>query len=297
MAKTQKILGLVLFFLLIVAIAPVNSEEGTKNKLFLKSGRIVECDKVWIASKDIVRCKVGIGTVLYSIDDVDLKKTFGAAFEDYQAITSEAGREKERIPASSIASETARKSGFGARVSYVTYSGDELTLYGVAVDVEADSTPSFGLNYTYLFNNYSSLEFSIDYIKTDAQFKALGLSLNMGELTQIPVLLTLRLHPAASTKVKPYLGFGVGYYSNSFDTNSFNASLIYGTGAKIDVDDSFGFHVNGGVEFFIAENYSFNLDLKYLLNKADAKVNISGFTTEEMSMDAVVVGVGLRYYF
>lgn len=297
MAKTQKILGLVLFFLLIVGIAPVNSEEGTKDKLFLKSGRIVECDKAWIASKDIVRCKVGSGTILYSIDDVDLKKTFGAAFEEYRAITSEAGKEKERIPASSITSETARKSGFGARVSYVTYSGDELTLYGVAVDVEADSTPSFGLNYTYLFNNYSSLEFSIDYIKTDAQFKALGYSLNMGELTQIPVLFTLRLHPGVSTKVKPYLGVGVGYYLNSFDTNSFNASLIYGTGAEIDVDDSFGFHVNGGVEFFIAENYSFNLDLKYLLNKADAKVNVSGFTTEEMSMDAVVVGVGLKYYF
>jgi len=283
--------------LLIVGIAPANSEEGTKDKLFLKSGRILECDKAWIASKDIVRCRVGSGTVLYSIEDVDLKKTFGAAFEEYRAIKSDTGKEKGRIPASSVAKEAPRKSGFGARISYVTYSGDELTLYGVAVDVEADITTSFGLNYTYLFNNYSSLEFSIDYINTDAQFEALGYSLTMGELTQIPVLLTLRLHPAASTKAKPYLGVGLGYYLNNLDTDSTNAALVYGSGAEIDVDDSFGFHVNGGVEFFIAENYSFNLDLKYLLNKADAKVNVAGFTTEEMSMDAVVVGVGLKYYF
>ena len=77
MAKTQKILGLVLFLLLIVAIPPVNSEEGTKDKLFLKSGRIVECDKAWIASDDIVRCKKGSGEILYSTDEVDIKKTFG----------------------------------------------------------------------------------------------------------------------------------------------------------------------------------------------------------------------------
>jgi len=297
MPKIRALLCAVLFLLVIAATAPGYSEEGAKCKLFLKSGRVIECDEAWIAGKDIVRCKKGRGTLLYSIDDVDLKKTFGAAFEEYREITSEADKEKEKIPTSSIARETTRKSGFGARVSYVTYSGDELTLYGVAVDVEADSTPSFGLNYTCLFNNYSSLELSIDYIRTDVQFEALGYSLNMGELTQIPVLLTLRLHPGVSTKVKPYLGVGVGYYLNSFDTNSFNASLIYGTGAEIDVDDSFGFHVSAGVEFFIAENYSFNLDLKYLLNKADAKVNVSGFTTEEMSMDALVVGVGLKYYF
>jgi hypothetical protein len=67
MAKAQKILGLFLFFVLIVSIAPANSEEGTKARLFLKSGKIVECDRAWIASKDIVRCKEGSGTTLDSI--------------------------------------------------------------------------------------------------------------------------------------------------------------------------------------------------------------------------------------
>jgi len=297
MAKCQKILGIVLFFLLIIGIVPANSEEGMKDKLYLKSGRIVECDKAWMASEEIVRCRIGSGTALYSIDDVDLKKTFGADFEEYRAIKSKTGKEKERRPDRNISRKPSLKSGFGARASYLSYSGDELTLYGVAVEVEADTTTSFGLNYTYLFRNDSSLEFSIDYIKTDVQFEALGGSLNMGEVTQIPVLLTFRIHPGASKKIKPYLGVGLGYYLNSFDTDSANAALVYGSGAEIEVDDSFGYHFNGGLEFFIGEDYSFNLDLKYLLNKADADVNISSFTAEEMSMDAVVVGVGLKYYY
>jgi len=106
MAKTQKILG-VLFFWLIIAIAPVHSEKGVKDKLFLKSGRIIECDKVWIPEKDIVRCKKGRGMLLYSIDDVDLKRTFGEAFGEFPITTGEEeSRAKEKIPASIPARKT-----------------------------------------------------------------------------------------------------------------------------------------------------------------------------------------------
>jgi len=151
MAKTQKILGLALFFLLIVAIAPVNSEEGTKDKLFLKSGKIIECDKAWIASKDIVRCKVGSGTILYSIDDVDLKKTFGAAFEEYRAITSEAGREKERIPASSIAQKT---SSLKIGLEYSNFNYEEPGL----MELEGSM---YGIMGSYVHQSDDGLKFSL----------------------------------------------------------------------------------------------------------------------------------------
>ena len=78
--KTKHLVGVVLFIWLIAGTAPVYSEEGVRNKLFLKTGRVIECDEVWIASKDIVRCRKAGGVLLYSIDDVDLRKTFGEAF-------------------------------------------------------------------------------------------------------------------------------------------------------------------------------------------------------------------------
>jgi hypothetical protein len=75
MAKTHKILGLVFSLLLIVPIAPADSEEAPKDKPSLKTGN----DEIWIAAKDSVRCRKPSGMILYSVDNADLKKTFGEA--------------------------------------------------------------------------------------------------------------------------------------------------------------------------------------------------------------------------
>ena len=78
--KAKPVLGIVLLSIwLIAAISPVYSQEVSNSKLFLKSGRVIECDEAWIASEDLVRCKKGSSEILYSIDDVDLRKTFGEA--------------------------------------------------------------------------------------------------------------------------------------------------------------------------------------------------------------------------
>ena len=78
--KAKPVLGIVLLSVwLIAAISPVYSQELSADRLFLKSGRVIECDEAWIASEDIVRCKKGSSEILYSIDDVDLRKTFGEA--------------------------------------------------------------------------------------------------------------------------------------------------------------------------------------------------------------------------
>jgi len=151
MAKTQKILGLVLFFLLIVGIAPVNSEEGTKDKLFLKSGRIVECDKAWIASDDIVRCKKGSGEILYSTDEVDIKKTFGEIEAKRFEEERKAWEEKELLrPVAKVS---------GRSESYITIGIGKLS---------GDTTYQIGGNYVTPLGSgqvhfpISELEFPLD---------------------------------------------------------------------------------------------------------------------------------------
>lgn len=112
MRKTKKILWAISLLFLIVAITPVYSKEGPKKILFLKSGGVIECDEAWIAGKDIVRCKKGRGMLLYSIDDVDLKKTFGEAIGEFPTTTRE---EKSRVKGS-FAQEHKKSSwyiGFG----------------------------------------------------------------------------------------------------------------------------------------------------------------------------------------
>ena len=91
--------------------------------------------------------------------------------------------------------------------------------------------------------------------------------------------------------------FTFGYFFNDFDQNDPVIEFIYGAGADVDVDDSFGFHVGGGVEVFVTENVALNLDLKYIWTKVEADVNIAGFKDEDIDMDSFVVGLGIKFYF
>jgi len=114
MTKSRKALWAVSLLWLIVAITPAYSEDGSE-RLVLKSGRVVECDKAWIASRDIIRCKKGDGTILYSIEDVDLKKTFGEA--EARRFEKEINAREEKELLQPIVSEA--KAFYGSQ-SYIT---------------------------------------------------------------------------------------------------------------------------------------------------------------------------------
>lgn len=191
----------------------------------------------------------------------------------------------------------AGRSGLGVRASYLKYETDDYMVYGVNVDVDPDDAVGFGINYTYFVNNNFSFELSADYIKTDVELSALGLSGDAGEIKQIPVLLTGRIHADLSRKASPYLAAGVGYVFNDIDTNPTTAEFIYGSGAEFDVDNSFAFHVGAGIEVFLSDNIAFNLDLKYIWTETEASVNVSGFESVDFDLNPFVAGLGIKYYF
>lgn len=197
----------------------------------------------------------------------------------------------------SFAQDMEGRLGLGARVSYANYSDDDYTLYGVKIDVEPDESVMYGVNLTYFLTWYYSLELSVGYTETDVDLNALGLSGDAGEVEQIPVLLSLRTHLSHNTKVNPYFTIGVGYFFNDIDQNDSTIEFIYGSGANLDVDDSFGFHIGAGVEFFISENAAVNLDFKYIWTEIEAEVNVSGFSDEDLKINPYVLGLGIKYYF
>lgn len=187
--------------------------------------------------------------------------------------------------------------GLGIRVSYIDYSDDDYTLYGVNIDVEPDEDVMYEGNLTYFIHDYFSLELSIGYVETDVDLSAFGLSVDAGELENIPVILSGRFHFSTNPKINPYISFGVGYFFNDFDQNDYIIEALYGPGADVDVDDSFGFHLGAGVEFFISENASFNLDFKYIWTEVEAEVNVPGFSDEDLELNPYVLGLGIKYYF
>jgi outer membrane protein len=188
------------------------------------------------------------------------------------------------------------KFGVGAHTSYILFSGDSINLYGIDVDVEADDAFGIGIDLTYFFSDIFSLKLNFDYAESDVDFSVDDASATIGRLTQFPILLTGRFHIPNDTIASPYFGGGVGYYFNNFDSESDVAGFIYGSN-DIDLDDSFGFHANCGLDLFLSENHSFNIDLKYVWSETDASVSTEGFTNEKMSLDSYVLSGGYNYLF
>jgi outer membrane protein len=181
--------------------------------------------------------------------------------------------------------------GIGARVSYVNFSDEDLYTF----DVDPDETPMYGGNITYFVHSYLSIEWSVDYLETDVDLDAIGGSVDIGDLEQIPVLLSLRTHLSTNPKVSPYLTVGIGYYFNDFDMKS-----SIPAGYDVDLDDSFGYHLGGGVEYFFNNHFAFNLDFKYIWDNVDVDLREPGgysVNDKNVDVDFFSAGIGFKYYF
>jgi outer membrane protein len=177
------------------------------------------------------------------------------------------------------------KFGVGVRVAYVNYTGESSHLIDGA---DFDDAAMYGANLTYFVHRNFSFELSIDYAESDLDY----LDITMGELEQVPILLTARTHLSTNPNVNPYLGIGLGYYLNDFDLSDSSQFV------KVDPDDGFGFHLSAGVEYFVNEHFALNLELKYIFNEVDFIFKTPGDRWKEaVDLDTFYTGVGIKYYF
>ena len=183
----------------------------------------------------------------------------------------------------SFAQDMEGKFGIGARVAYINYSNDG--------DLEFDEGVMYGGNLTYFVHSYLSLELSVDYVETDLYLD----DSNIGDFEQIPVLLSLRTHLSTNPKVSPYLTVGVGYYFNDLDMDD-----SIPAGYDLDPDDSFGYHLGGGIEYFFNEHFAFNFDLKFIWSNVDFDARAPDgerIRDKKVDVDAFISGVGFKFYF
>lgn len=125
-------------------------------------------------------------------------------------------------------------------------------------------------------------ELSVDWLRSDLKNSG-----DLGQLKSLPVLLTGQFHllgPGAG--LDPYIGAGVGYYVNSFDSK--------GSGGNATVDDAVGFHAAAGASLNITSAVALTFDLRYALSESDYN---AGASSEKLKADAIVALVGARYIF
>jgi outer membrane protein len=197
-----------------------------------------------------------------------------------------------------LAQDMKGKFGIGALVAYANYSDDEYDYGGNIYEVDFENAAWYGVNLTYFVHKYFSFELSGNYVKTDVNLKVNHAATYIGEAEQTPILLAARTHFSTNPKFNPYVSVGVGYFLNDYELSA-SASSSIPVGSVVDVEDSIGWFLGTGVEYFINEHFALNLDFKYLFNNTDIKLKSSdeSWLEESIGLDLFTFGAGLKFYF
>ncbi|MEM1132445.1 MAG: OmpW family protein [Pseudomonadota bacterium] len=119
----------------------------------------------------------------------------------------------------------------------------------------------------------------------------------IGELADtwvLPPTLTAQYHFVPDGKIRPYVGAGINY--TLFYEEDASNGLVDAVGpTNVDLDDSFGFALQAGVDIELNERFFLNFDIKYLDIDTTATLNTTAAGTQRVniSLDPVVVGIGL----
>ena len=188
-----------------------------------------------------------------------------------------------------LAQDLDGKVGIGANVSYMSIADT-----GDVTSIKFDGAALIGVNLTYCANKSTSYELIVGYSQLKVDAKGATSSFDLGELRQIPVLLTGRLHlPLKNGAVSPYFGGGVGYYYNEFDPSQ----IVTLVGGKVDTDDSVAFHLTTGVDFFVGDHVTMGIDLKYLWNEAGGDLTFVGVpAATDLDLNTFTIGISLKFY-
>lgn len=173
-------------------------------------------------------------------------------------------------------------------------------LLGVLPNESADITPINGdveiseqfvpeVDFTYFITNNIAVELIA--AVTPHEVEAVGTDLgdvDLGNVTLLPPTLTAQYHFTQFGAVKPYVGAGINY------TTFFNVQDP--EGFELNYKDSVGWALQGGVDYFLNENFFLNADIKYVDISPDVSINSSAVTAE-VDIDPIIIGFGVGYKF
>ena len=170
-------------------------------------------------------------------------------------------------------------------------SFESATVFGESTDIE--SPVVLGLTAGMRKDNIG-WEISVEKITVD-----LETDIKEAELTMIPILLTLQIHPTeGAPQFDPYLGGGIGYYFNSAKPSSEAKALSGVPNYKVEVDDSIGFHLVVGGNLKVTSAVAFAIDARYALTSTDLTLKGgSPVFSDTININGLIVTAGLKYFF
>ena len=128
-----------------------------------------------------------------------------------------------------------------------------------------------------------------------------GVTGGIGELAStwvLPPTLTAQYHFNPAGTVRPYFGAGVNYTLFYSEKASDGLEAAVGS-TDVDLDDSFGWALQAGVDIALTDKMLLNLDAKWIDidTTATLRTGALGTQTVDVEIDPLVIGVGLGWQF
>ena len=184
-------------------------------------------------------------------------------------------------------------------------SGDTIIrLRALAIDTNADGTSAeMGgevktgndlipeLDITYFLADQFSFETMLGVAKYNVQLdgSALG-NMDIGTVKKLPTALTFQFHPAISGKFRPYIGAGASY--TMFFDERVGRSIT-----DVEYRDEWGFILQAGINYYLDNKFSINLDVKKYIIETDMKMNNGTINARNVSIDPLMIGIGIGVNF
>lgn len=124
----------------------------------------------------------------------------------------------------------------------------------------------------------------------------LGSTVNAGSETMIPLFFDIIYrHHSEDGSLTPYFDLGLGAL---FVDHGGNRDLSVNSLGTRD-NDGFAVKLAGGVDWFVTNNWAYNLELGYVLTDASADIvsNRTGSKVDTIDLDFWYVGAGVKYRF
>ena len=183
-------------------------------------------------------------------------------------------------------------------------SGDVEPLDDLNFDtgVEVEDGYSLAVTITYMLKDNVGLEllgalpFEHD-IKGEKDLDGVDIA----TVEHLPPTLAVTYFFQSDSNVRPYVGAGINYTTFVEEDVDSELDALVGGDADIELDDSVGLAVVGGVDVDINDNWYFNASLWYIDIETEAEVDTPNFAVDELEVDVdidpwvVMLGVGTSF--
>ncbi|MBR0672983.1 OmpW/AlkL family protein [Neoroseomonas soli] len=182
----------------------------------------------------------------------------------------------------------------GASVIGVVPMNDGGSVDAIGGEPHAGNAVTGQLDFSYFFTPNFAVNLIAATTRHDLEARGTAIgTVDLGHVWALPPTLTFQYHPLPASRFSPYVGVGVNWTAFYSEGGSRSAGVY-----SVNVDSSFGFALNAGLDIELAPNWLMNLDVKWIYMRPDATVDTAlGRVSANAHIDPWVFGVGVRYRF